>query len=1216
MTTPTPGQAAAIALRNRSAIVSAGAGAGKTRTLVERVYTILAEDEPRTGVDELLVVTFSRAAVSEMRERLAARLATAAADTSLDPGLRAHLHRQEILLPRALLSTIHSFCLHVISAHPERAQLAPGFDLMDEQETRLFQRDWVLRRIERELRNNGPAADTLRDLFRDQPSPVTGFDRLAHIILSLQKYLGSLADPRAASREWLALYEGTGSTTEAEDLVERFRRSLLLKHTRKIRRAVAFHREGLPPEYTATQRQMEMLLAEVVDPALENPEANDWPAIAESLVVAGKPRGIDDGVGGRYEDLRRTAMKDAGDFRNAIKALADWTLQKDLAASAPVVRILLEELGLRWQEELMEEHLRLRRLTYTHLERLASRILVGEDGSPTETALAYRDQFRHVLVDEFQDVNALQERLLRAVSRPDDHPSGGNRFVVGDVKQSIYEFRLADPSLFLSIYTCATNVEEEGTGTARITLGHNFRSAPALLDELNRFFAPLLREGTIGIEYAEGHELAAGRTGDSKSGRPPQFAFHVLPKDNEVEAESDDPLVEARYVARMVREMGPPWRHIAVLLRSTTGILNELVEAFGREGIPFFCDARMGFLTAPEVLEVQAILQAVHNPWRDVDLLALLRGPAGEWSEDDLLELRLVHRSAPFFDNLKKAAKEDEHPLQAKAARAIDQIRRWRADSLHLGMERFFMRLYDELQLLELGAARPGGEQRRLNLLHLVDRARQFDRFLQTGLGAFLRFIEDLIANDEDFAAPSPVPESAEVVRIMTVHKSKGMQFPIVIVPFLGRQFNDRSATEAVLMDRRVGIATRHRDRAAGEVHPHYLEAFRDAIRRRSREEELRLLYVALTRAEEAAHLVLSMEDSAEGLSQAAREQGIALKPMTILRARSRADWIVPTIATRFPGCTEAGEYTDGIARLSIHSAKTIGDRLAASPGGLPGRPAPAPAEISAFGDALRRISAAADNPPRPLVRAKVSVTELKRIYDSQRDAETPPLRGGRNSAAWKPEFLRKGPGGGAERGRQVHRFLALCELIELTRGTRSLTEEGERLVAMGMMDAAGLGLVDLGAIAWFLNSDLGRRLRREAPRLHREWPFTVGIEAREVAGATAQGTIVLQGVVDLLFEEEGRMILVDYKTDWCGEGGERTGELVDVYTPQVELYALAVERVLGAAPAECWLVFLAGQQAVEVVGAGDPAGAWRRVVEAGTVVFPEAQQRPMPIRV
>jgi len=1210
----TPNQILAIETRGRELVVSAGAGAGKTSVLVERIFRILSDTANPCGIEELLVVTFSRAAAAEMRERLVKRIEQAIADPDQPAATRHHLEEQAFLLPRAAISTIHSFCLSVLTSYPEQAGLAPGFDLMSEEEARLFRRDFLKRRLEQALGQGDAESEVLRAIL-DQLDPIGAADALRETIAGACAFLDALPFPTRFVGEALREYNNPAAGGRLHDLVPRFIMETLSPIVAALDRLLALCSRALDPKFSADFANVYTLAEELRVLAKDPRRVLAGVAWNEVLKLprapstkSEDPRDLD------YKEARAAVVKQLGKARDNVPSCTPESVDREIRECASVVRVLLEDVALKWNAELLAEHLELRRLTFSHLERLALRVLVNAAGEASEAALMYRRQFAHVLVDEFQDVNELQNLILRSVARPGD--AGGNLFMVGDIKQSIYGFRQAEPALFLAnMQNSAPVAATPGSSAAGlIRLAENFRSAPDLLEEFNAIFANLLRRETVGIEYTEGHGFEPGRKAATGSAdRMPEFSISLSPKTGSIDEEgeeSDDVSHEAADVAARIARLGPPWRDICILLRSTVGPVRELTTALAERGVPTFADARSGFLTAVEVVEAQTLLRAIHNPYDEIALLGLLRGPIMEWPEDQLLDLRAVDGRAFYFDIVRRIAADAPHPLHAECAEFIERITRWQALSQRLSMGDFVSALYDELHLVEGASVRPGGDQRRLNLLYLAEKARQFDGFLAKGLGQFLEFIADMIDNQEDFAPPSPLPESADVVRIMTIHKSKGMQFPIVFYPFLGRKFNDANARAHVMLDRELGVATSlcETPTPEGVARPSLVrDAFRFFRRRKERGEELRLFYVALTRAREAVYISGSRREPGEALTKA-RDRKDAPLPAEVLDATCPLDWVIAHAGLRFPSIGRI----DGIGYLDVLDSAV---RISGGPEKTATGAVAVPPRLEADCIAAReRIAELAARPPATSIRAKVSVTEAKRAFDAIRDAETPPMRPPksakpREANEWMPRFMEGTARPAVDRGRATHRFLALCDLVALARGARRLREEGDRLVAEQLLTAEELALVELHDIGWFLNSDLGKRLRREDARVHREKPFTVRVDADEISTGSRQ-SIILQGVVDVLWREGAGWILVDYKTDNAGPDGSRVPRLAKGYEPQLQLYRLAVERTLREPIAEAWLVFLGARQIVSVPPAQPGTIPWQAVVEAGAVVQGEPPRR------
>ncbi|MCC6546370.1 UvrD-helicase domain-containing protein [Candidatus Sumerlaeota bacterium] len=1219
----TPAQQLSIDTVDRNLLVSAGAGAGKTATLVERIFCLLTIRPHRCSLDELLVVTFSRAAALEMRTRLVERIQHALLETRDDSSMRDHLVSQLTILPRAAISTIHSFCLSVITSHPDKAGLAPGFDLMSEQEERLFRSDFLRNKIEEAL-----ASQQENKAFRNliaQFNPLDGVGRLLDHVIAFHSFLSSLPNPGKFCDDAMRLAapgEDGGPSAAAMKLIEGHLLQQFEKLERLLARALRHDASKLHPSLQKQHAHIRELHQCVRDAI-----AGGNPCSCLDEVIAAMPfpnqSPVRNGTEAdeKFKAIRKSLMDECGSICETLQAFSAGQLKLDFPSTQETLKFFVTELGMQWFRDLFEAHKQERRLTFAHLERLALQVLVDDNGEATPVAQAYRREFRHVLVDEFQDVNEMQNLILRSVSRPSDDARGGNLFAVGDVKQSIYEFRQADPSLFLARYE-QSKVMERGLPPgidARINLRENFRSHPLLLKELNTIFRQLFTKASVGLDYDDEQAFVAGRT-DVPRARAPQFTVEIVPKSPAMNGApwEDDISAEAVRVAEMIESIGPPWKDVCILLRSTVGTAGELMEALRRRNIPCYSSARTGFLTAVEVIELQSILKAINNPFDEVPLLGALRGPAARWNEEELLLLRAVDRSAFFIDNLERVAGDAAHDLSAKAGRFLDDLARWQKLSVRMPMEELFAVILDDLHLLDQAGVRPGGDQRRLNLLQMLEHARQFDSFARKGLGEFLKFLDDLIANDEDFSPPSPLAPLADVVRIMSIHKSKGMQFPIVIYPFTGRGFNDMNLRQPFLHDRRMGTVTKLRDDGSKpEQHPALFKVLHSIRRGHERAEELRLLYVAMTRAEEALHIVGSADDPMRLVNESCAlvEEGA----LDISAAGRPLDWIVPIAVQRFKlrgSSANQVSIRDGIASFMASTGFTLGSSTSASGTGHAAvNPAP-------YVEAWARIQELEKKEVKGTLRAKISVSEAKRAFDATRDAQTPafhPRRVARerDTIEWFP--LRESglpkAHAGLSRGKATHRFLATCDLVGLALGRSRLMDEMSRLIDEGFLVSEDHDSINLQEIAWFLNSELGRRLMTTVGRNWREKPFTCRVDAAELNAPIQAGFVILQGVMDLIFKEEKGWVLIDYKTDFCGTNGERLDALRESYTPQLQLYRILMERTLKEPVAETWIVFLQARQMFVVPAESLKGIAWTDVVESGAVVFPEVTGKATKMR-
>jgi ATP-dependent helicase/nuclease subunit A len=1255
----TTGQQQAIEARDRNVLVSAGAGAGKTATLVERVTRLLTDPDNPVSIDQVLMVTFTRAAASEMRHRIALRLAAEIESLRAAGASRErlrHLQQQINILPRARISTLDSLCLNLLREHSDQVGLPPDFDLMGEDESRLVYREEIEARIE-ELLGDEAWAPTLRSMFT-QLSATVGSAAMSDLVRGVLSFLEALARPRAfvaGVREHYAeaaragVFEGF-LAREIERLVREVleaARAALDEFAQAAGDGADLSQKGAI-EYHASATGLRREVHDLLGRLAPETTIREFPSL---LKLPRRPSFRTKGSAGDFAVKGASAtLKERLDA--VAKKAKDWpeeftlrSLLDTAASSAPFVELLLGPLGLELSERIFRRHADDQRLSFAHLERLAFELLLGPEGDgPTEIASRLRREFEHVVVDEFQDVNELQAMLLRALSRsPAEDGLPGNLFAVGDVKQSIYGFRQADPGQFLRMLAdyapCDNGVPAQEPGAA-ITLPDNFRTTPPLLEELNAFFEPLFSPRIGGIWYDDTHRLVARKPVPEVTGT--RFEVHLLdaagrgaddaadetggsdaPDDDDATSSEAEARLVARIIRRLVDEEGFRGDEIAILLRTASKNAPIIVDALQRAGIQYQTQESIGFLAQQEVRDMLALLRVIDNPYREVALLGWLRGPVGNFSGDDLGELRLVNRRGRLFDNLRALASgEGDDPSLCERARLLtERLDGWRLASRRLPMGDLIARLEDEVHWRARLATQPNADQRLLNFQFLRDRAVQFDSFKRKGLGHFLAFLDDVLARDEKLGDPPALSATDASVRLMTIHKSKGLQFPVVIAPFLATRFNLRDLHENAIWDARTSFAVRFLPgrRYGQKVFSPAHAVLKESAHDKALSEELRLLYVALTRVEQRLVVTASGNKWGEWLEEAravaTREARAHVED--VATAHTRVGWLKAALSGRaeLPGSLEEarGAVAPGRNGLVIkHHPRGEGtdeDALA-----VEDEPAPPGELMQELRESLERCArrAARQHGARP--RAKLSVTEAKRAFEAIHSPDAPPAR--RPAALrrtedpeWIPSALAgELPRTGARRGTVTHRFLALMDLDNLW-GGGGLQAERDRLVAAGLLDASEAGAIDLDQIAMFLEDELGRRVLANRATVSREVPFFIGVPARDLSPELEEHAdpVIVQGVVDLVWRErraDGETLhILDFKTDWWEGTLEHFDRLVAGYSPQLGLYRVGLERALGRPVSQSWLYFLSAGQAHETkpLGLAEWMAALARAALEGT---------------
>ncbi|MCL6447530.1 MAG: UvrD-helicase domain-containing protein [Armatimonadetes bacterium] len=1332
-------QEKAIATRGGNLLVSAAAGSGKTAVLVERIVRRLLDEKEPVDVDRLLVVTFTDAAAAEMRQRITARLTRALQE---QPG-SARVQRQLFLAPRASIGTLHSFCAEVVRRHFYLLGLDPGFRVMDENEASLLRLEVlsdVLEECYEEHRDAPPEAPFLY-LARALADRHGGDRELPELILRLYAFARSLPRPRAwLNRTAAVLAEAPARTWEEQPWFGEWREWLRLEL------------EGWRDALAEAAR----LAAGASGPKAYGPVlAEDLARVQAWLEMAeGGSAGFFDlkkalEEGREWGDLPRTARGEAAEevkkrvrqLRGRVKErlgglLAEYfarspeELALDLARMAPQMQALVEA-TLRFDRAYRQAKRERAVADFADLEHDALAILAANgEGSPwgeeapgdpaapllpSPVAKEYRNFFAEVLVDEYQDINGVQEALLELVSR------GDNRFLVGDVKQSIYRFRLADPQVFLSRYRAYADLDfDPASGPApgrRAVLSANFRSRREILETVNYVFSRLMTSRAAELDYDERARLncragypecpagnaggpveihlldyappetllsgglpggqngeetpAAAFSGEVNGGgeppagpeppEPPAFipgAGRPGPEPEEPE-ELDLVRLEARWAAERVhrlvteekflvyqqdkKEYRPvTWRDVVVLMRSLKGRAGVFVEEFRRLGVPVYADGSGGYFAAPEVETVLAALQVIDNPRRDIPLAAVLRSPLAGLNAARLAEIRLACPEGDFYTAVRRAAQGPPGvapELARVLSRFLERLEGWRELARRLPPAELLTELYRQTGYYDLVGALPGGAVRQANLRALVDRARRFEGTIYRGLFRFLRFIEQLREEGGDLDAARSLGENEDVVRIMSVHRAKGLEFPVVVVAGLGRRFNLQDLSRSFLLHRQLGCGPVVTDLERGVRYPTVLHrVIKERLRREALAEEMRLLYVALTRARERLILAAAVRQLDRRVEQwrsraaAAPPEG-PLSVSLLTGAGSFLDWLGPALWSHpdLAGLSAGEEVAAaGNEFLRVHLwPATALERLGSAAAGkeegrdsLPARqladllPLPAAwlqekekqereagraegaAEMPGDEELRRRLFWTYPHRELAALPSKVTVTEWRHRQEelAEQSGEEMPAAGWREDVFQEselppgldlPAFYAGEHPGGTERGRAVHLVMQTLELASPP-DEAAVRRHLASLVEREILRPEERRLVRPAEIVRFWRGELGRRVLAAAKngRLWREVPFTLGLPVPELypetAGRVPPGeTVLLQGTIDCLLVEEDGLVIIDYKTDRLTE--DELPAAADRYRPQLALYARAAQQILSRPVLEKYLYFFALDRAVAV---------------------------------
>jgi len=1279
----TPEQELAISLKGKNLLVSAAAGAGKTAVLVERVIrNILSEEDPG-DIERLLVVTFTEKAALEMKERVREALQKAL-DSS--PGDQ-RLSRQLMLLDRAHISTIHSFCLYVVRRYFYKVGLDPSFRVLDanEAELLLFEAlEDVFENWYKKAADSERTGDNAGGLFTGLVERYGGYG-IDEGLKSLLLDLYNLAMTQPSPEDWLEEAASWFSRLSSlgDFLALPWTRVLLESALRNVESAlwlVQKARElssgpGGPEGYLPVLEGDLALYLEMKN-ALEellhlSSGVGDHPSRASAL---DRVKRLSDPQFGRLPSKKMACdpelREKAKAFRNAAKdmfmRIRDYAFMRsveevmeELREVSPYVH-LIKNLVLDLDRAFSAKKRERGGLDFSDLERYCLRIL-ALDGYQVASEL--RNEFDYVLVDEYQDTNPVQEAILGLVSGGDEHP---NMFMVGDIKQSIYRFRLAEPRIFLEKLAQYPRISGESSSqpSVRIDLSVNFRSRKEVISSVNYLFRKIMRKDTAEIDYDDDHELRPGAfypehpqegqaddpyctelhlierntirrnaaRGNSVGGNPVEgnsvegnrrFSADLEQGELRDEGRRDDAPAEsgeggneespeedyealekeALLVSKRIRELVGSesplmlwdgerrrfrpcrYRDIAVLMRATKDRVNTVLEIFRRSGIPAYSETGTGYFRATEVEVALSLLSVIDNPRQDIPLSAILRSPMAGLSPRDLALVRSFHKKGRFYDAVVSFKDQDEFSHISSVIRPfLTNLERWRTMARRLSLAQVLWTILQETGYYDYVGGLPGGDQRQANLRALIDRAAQFDSFGRHGLFRFLRFIDRIRESAGDLGTARALGEHEDVVQVLSIHAAKGLEFPVVFVMDLGRKFNREDINKDVLFHRDLGICPMFCDVETRVKYPTLAyQAAVSKIQAENLAEEMRVLYVAMTRAREKLVLV----GSVRGLEKERNrwQEGLNFNPATYL------GWIGPSfvdegepskypLAVKFwgiegsasvPGLEEGGHAAEDLLWEDVKQLV----------------PPPPPPDPLVYPEIQKRLEWRYPYQALSLTRAKVSVGEIKSRLDLGLEEEdilrlvpTPKERVSRSRSRGKP--------GALERGIAVHSLLARMDLGKAARALqdnkegessfllRIVQEEAGRLSGSGFLDGSSVDEEALRKAADFFRTSTGRFLVENRERVLREIPFTmrlpvpVPLPRQEESGTDF---VVIQGVIDVLIEAADGVTILDYKTD--DFPAERKEEYVRKYAPQVSLYALAAKEILRRRIARVVIAFL-----------------------------------------
>ena len=1180
-------QQSAVDSRERSLLVSAAAGSGKTKVLVERLFSYVEREG--ANLDDFLIITYTRAAASELRGKIAKALNER---MERDPG-NYHLRQQMLRVYRADIKTVDAFCTsllrencHLLGEDARGHALRPDFRVLDENEAEVLRGRVLARTLEDfydHLTSGGTLlADTL-GAGRDD-SALEQLVLELHAKLQAQPYEDKWLDAQRAF--WRAVPEKIEDTPYGKILLNevgrkaRHCKSLLQRAAQEMCANDALNQKYAPAFLDASY-QLE---------ALEGKIAQGWDAARGVTIAFPRLAAVKDSDGGemkaRMKGLWDNCKETVKGFAELFAASSDEAVE-DLRTMAPAMLALID-LTADFSRRYNEEKRRRNAADFSDQEHEAIRLLIAENGEPTELAALVSTRYREIMVDEYQDTNEVQNRIFDAISC-----KGENLFMVGDVKQSIYRFRLADPRIFLQHYnTWPPLAAADEHESAKLLLSRNFRSRREVLEATNFVFRNVLSREMGELDYGEDEMLRPGASYAESSVCGAEFHLLDLPTqtgEHRVRASEAEAAFVADYIRNMLssefpvqddktRELRPVREEdIVILMRSPSTRLLDYRRALESRGIRCAADAGEDFFASMEIAVLFSFLQVIDNPRQDVPLIAVLRSPLFGFVPDELAALRSQQRTGDFYDALLLG--EDGH---SRAFLAV--LRSLRDSAAHLSVRELLSEIYRKCNVLGVFGAMHRGAERKENLLAFLELSEDFARTGRQGLFDFVRTLREQLASGE--AAAMQTTHASSGVRIMSIHKSKGLEFPVVILSDLARRFSNMDFQSSVLVHPQLGLGPVCVDARRHIQYPTIArQALERTLRREAKAEELRVLYVAMTRAKEKLVMVHTQANAGGRVADLIALSDCPVLPEAVDSGKCMGDWIMLPLLQRseagalraFAGQNSEGRFftEETPWTVCVHDGLQFAAPAQQSDAAAEER-APQREELPADFAALSYRYPYAEQTAFP---AKLTATQLKgRAIDEEISENTtlpPRLRN-----LCKPKFLAgKTVLTGAERGTALHLVMQdldfFCEpneqsvraQIEAMRAQRKLTDEQAKAA-------------DVHAIVRFLWSDLAARIRK-SEEVEREYRFSLLRPVRDFSSLDADDSVLLQGVVDCFFEEDGELVVVDFKTDHVSRA--QLDERAEHYRPQLEAYSMALTRVMGKKVKEKVLYFFSAGEEVRL---------------------------------
>ena len=1163
-------QLSAITQKGNNILVAAAAGSGKTTVLVERIIRKIINDN--VDIDKILVVTFTNAAASEMRERILTALYK---QIDEDP-LNQRLRKQIVLLNKASICTIDAFCLDIIRNNFFEIGASSNFRIADNTELELLKQEAIEETFEELYLENDDEFNKLIELYAGYKDD----ENLKNIILKIHNYIQSAPFPE----DWLEEQIEKFNMSNIEDFSQTEWGKIILKNFRdEVLNSIQILESSKHQLDMITElSKFSLVVADDIN-QLKFLEQNwdNWERaheIANNLKFKTWP--TDKKV---VSNLKEETKKARDNVKKRISKAVSQTFiynteeaVEDINAMYPILK-KIKDVTLKFMEKFSEKKSNKNIMDFSDIEHYALKILLKKDENgiyqKTEVAKKYEEKFNEIAIDEYQDSNLVQEYILTSIS------NGKNIFMVGDVKQSIYRFRQAKPELFLDKYQ-KYGLEPNEYGQ-KIKLFKNFRSRENILDTTNLIFSDIMSADFGEIEYDESEYLNLGATYEEPTenvefaGKTELDIIDLKKEENEdgeeIEEDSSSELlekteIEAKFVANRIQKLikskyqvydrktgyrDITYKDIVILLRATSNTANVFEKELLNLNIPVFSDQAENYLESIEIRTITSLLKIIDNPYRDIPLVTVMRSIIGDFTDNELIEIRLTQNEGYFYDSLKeaKASPKIDGKLKEKVINFLDKLNKWREEERYLPLNEFIQKIYEETDYYNYVRLMPNGQVRKANLKMLLDRAKDYEKISFKGLFNFIRYLEKVKSSNSDLSSAKVIGENENVVRIMSIHKSKGLEFPVAIISRTDKKFNQKDLNESILLHQDIGFGMQYinYDRKI-----EYTTATKEAIKIKTKEEsiaeEMRILYVALTRAKEKLIITGVENDFTKSIEQKKElleiyeKENDKINHLVLKKYLSYLEWIELVYLNHQD--IENQITLNKIAKKDVLKAEENQEEQEKKNIELP--------EKIDYEKINEILNWQYKYKEMTNIQSKMSVTKIKELKNNETQKQ--------QHIEIKPKFmLDKTKVSSAERGTIIHLIL---QKLDFTKeySKEELAQFVNNLCTKNIITQIQKDSIDIEKIYQIINTQFIKNLKN-AKEIKKETPFYTYINTKEIYNTQNSENILVQGIIDLYYiNQQNEVILVDYKTDYVEGSGE---ELIDKYKVQLEIYKKALEESL-----------------------------------------------------